>query len=138
MKDLHIIKILSDSEFVIDGGKMDDLKLGDEFEIRGSSDGDKIIDLDGHELGFLGTKKGSVSIVELHDNFSLVKTRWIPAQTVKNPFGNSSLSLHTALSQGYVETQGHYESLNVNPEDVDRTDDDYEISVGDVLIKKKV
>lgn len=70
-KQFHIVKILNDSEFIINAGTEDGTKVGDQFKIIGHEK-EKIIDpLTKDELGTLETSKGNISVSNVMEKMSI-------------------------------------------------------------------
>lgn len=128
----HIIRILSDTKFIIDGGKEDGLKQDSKFEIRGG-DEEPVTNLQGKVIGYIGAPKANLYMYELHDNFSILASKLIEAHTIP---GFSDLMRASSLGNLYSEKKvpAHYKRLPIDETQMQPLNDDSPIKKGDVVI----
>lgn len=129
-KELKIIRIISDTEFIMNGGTEDDISNGDLFEVRDKK-GEKIVDLDGELLGYLGGRKAILEVTQVHDNFSVLRSEYIDPKP-DNYYSNALFnSMKDALSLS--SSSGHYEHLSINIDEMEPLESSSPISKGDIL-----
>ncbi|MFZ2588123.1 hypothetical protein [Paucilactobacillus nenjiangensis] len=132
-KSFHIIRILSDTELIIDGGENDSLYLDQHFIIK-DTDGEEIVDLNNKVIGFLGAEKAEMSLSQLYDKFSVLKSEFVESRQVtvyKNGFAAKSLT-QMAGSDKYVPS--HYEKLKIDTRDLEPLKNTSAIKKGDIAI----
>lgn len=121
-KQFHIIRILSDTRFIIDAGKKDGIKKNNTFSII-DSEGEEIKDLKGNIIGHLGETKGKIIAKEVYDSFTVAQTKFVEnAFRVNTPFS----ALRTA-------EPAHYERLNIDTKEIEPLGNENPIKKGDVV-----
>lgn len=126
----NIVQIVDESTFIIDGGAINDVSIGDKFRIIGDSY-NKIIDPKTKQIiDKIPTYKATIIAKEVYDNVSICKTKWHEA------VDNNPMDLYEAsknlLSSMYQQV-GHYEEVNVNHKQMKPLEnhDDSPVNLGD-------
>lgn len=112
-KDIHVIRILSHKEIIIDAGYKDGIKKDMKFDILDSV-GDPVKDLNGKLLGSLSSVKVTIGILQLHDKFSIIGyTKQDSTMRISVPTINTLLSGNST-----VRTTINNDTLNVNSDEI--------------------
>lgn len=77
-KQFHIVKIINDSEFIINAGT-DDTAVGDKFKIIGYADEEIVDPITNDSLGSIETSKGIIHITHVFEKMSIASsgTRYV-------------------------------------------------------------
>jgi hypothetical protein len=137
--EFRIVRILSDQEFVINGGSDNDIELGQAFKIV-DPEGNPIKDLDDEIIGYLGAEKGILYADDVRESLTILKTKFVEERTTSltNPYTNIFNSTHGPISGLTALTHripAHYQRANIDPsemEPLEKTDDP--IHKGDLAI----
>ncbi|HJE44431.1 hypothetical protein [Levilactobacillus namurensis] len=123
--DAQVIRILSDTELVINLGSEDGINYNDKFEIY--EPGEQMINpLTNEKLGAFDYVKASVEAKEIHEKFSIVKHVTKSRETVSH----GGLSALSQMTKEVTRTTTHSLPVNENqilPQNIKST----QIQVGD-------
>ena len=124
MNNYHVVKIIDDKTIIINAGKKDNVKIGDEFEIY--FDSESIIDpITKENLGSYSIIKDCVKVTDVFDKISICKGLMIPNQMVNTMTTLSSLLI------------SERKSLNIDKTDISGNDNNTsKIKLGDKVRKK--
>ncbi|MFD1422031.1 hypothetical protein [Lactiplantibacillus songbeiensis] len=125
--DGKVIRILSDTDLIINLGSNDEVGYGNRFEIY--EPGESIKDPTTHEsLGVLDYIKATVEVTELHKSFSIVQHRSTKRETVSR----GGLSAFSQRTESIETTKIH--TLPVNKDSIEpRHIKNEQIQVGDPI-----
>ncbi|MDY2519614.1 hypothetical protein [Weissella cibaria] len=130
-KEFHIVKIINDTEFIINAGYGDAVK-GDKFKIIGYADEEIIDPITNESLGSIETSKGTIFITRVFEKMSIASSG---TRTV-NPVMSSFLQQNPTKFMTDLYKQERIK-LNVDLTQVsgasNRTDDP--IQIGDIVVK---
>lgn len=119
---IRIIRIVSDSEFIIDAGSLYGVKIGQRFDII-DPDLNPITDLDGNRLGNLGATKATLTATDIRESFSILRTDKVPFNN-DNPF-----------STPILPNAKYFSRVKIDPSDMEPLDTtDAPIHKGDIAI----
>ena len=133
-KKFKIIKIIDESTFMIDAGKMD-IDKGDILRIIGDKtipikepDTDKVIEE-------LPTYKAYLTAEFVYDRVSICKTEWVKGYSTDGLIKKSSfadISKQFKMMTEGTRVPGHYEEVPINEEQIEDFDnnDDSPVSLG--------
>lgn len=122
-KQFHIIRILSDTQFVIDAGETDNIRAGNTFSIV-DSNGEAIKDLDGNVIGHLGKTKGLITVSDVHEKFAVAKT--------EQEYTRVPISAMQSL-----RSSTHYQRLNIDTSEIEPLENENPIKKGDLVELQK-
>jgi len=94
-KNLHIVKIISETTFVINAGSDDGFDVGDKFNIIGDGPAEIIDPITGELLGSFTGSKGQIVIMQIQPKMSLAQTE----TKFVNAFASSLQSLTGSYRQ---------------------------------------
>lgn len=123
MNDYHIVKIIDEKTIVINAGKKNNIKVGDEFEIY--FDSENIIDpITNEDLGCYSIIKDYVQVTNVFEKISICKSY-------------SAGTLFTTMNVFSSLVGSECKSLNVDKTDISGFGNDTtKIKVGDKVRKK--
>ncbi|MFC6253030.1 hypothetical protein ACFP1H_00050 [Secundilactobacillus hailunensis] len=119
--DGKVIRILSDTELVINLGAKDGVNYNDNFEIY--EPGEKVIDPTTHKnLGVLDYVKAEVKVIELHPSFSLVSHQTTKTETVThnalNVFAQSTRDRTTTVTHTLPVNRNQITPLKIKAKEI--------------------
>ncbi|TVV24859.1 hypothetical protein FO433_03160 [Weissella cibaria] len=76
-KELHIVKIISETTFVINAGSDDGFSVGDKFDIIGQGPAEIIDPITGESLGSFTGSKGRILITQIQPKMALAETETV-------------------------------------------------------------
>lgn len=119
--DGKVIRILSDTELIINLGADDGVEFGSKFEIY--EPGESVVDPSTKKnLGVLDYVKATVKVIELHNSFSLVKNQEIKTETVThnslNIFAQSTQDRRTVITHTLPVNKDQIEPLNIKSKEI--------------------
>lgn len=131
---IKIIKIISDSEFIINAGSNQHVKIGTEFSILDKK-GEEVKDPDTEEvLGYLDITKGEIHVTRVFPNMSIAKSE---TYTV----GGLSASMLAFQSSNSLSGVTKHKSLNVDKNQISSLNtsghSDVPIQIGDLVYSKQ-
>lgn len=140
-KNIKVAKIISTKQIVINAGKKNGIKVGDELEIVGQI-GDPVKDPDtGEVLGTLDNLKGRVTVTTVYENMAIADA---PTKDILDDPYTQSQRLTAKLARMSDPLQPFkktiQEDLNVDPEEITgglpegENEYDNQIHVGDTVI----
>lgn len=129
--EFKLIRIISDTEFIMNGGTNDNVRTGDLFEVR-DKDGEMITDLDGKVLGQIGGVKAELEVSQVYENFSILRSKYIEPSQTNSVAISATKSLGKLLNP--IDNFGHYDHLNINISDMQPIVSKMPISKGDSLV----
>ena len=139
--EFKIIRILSDTKFVINGGTVNEIQVDDKFKIV-DPNANPLEDLDGNVIGHLGAKKATLIAKEVHDTFSILRTKFVPAvKSSQVPSAFQATALKSTRQfvqslQGNIDTTAHYQRVDIDPSEMEPEEKtDEPIHKGDTAIK---
>lgn len=121
--EFRIIRIISDKEFIIDGGIDEGIEFGQRFKIM-DPNSNPIIDLDGNELGKLGSKKAILIADDIREHFTVLKTKYV-----------ESRKMGSNMNMKFDMFPAHYQRVEIDPEEMEPLEtSDAPIHKGDLAI----
>lgn len=127
--DFKIIRIISDTEFIVDAGSNDGVKNGDKFQVLDAKS-NPIKDMDDNVIGYYGAQKEILTATDVHDAFSILKTRFV------NSTSNKETPIQQIMKSGTFaplvtgamrsDVPAHYKRANIDPsemEPLEKSDD---------------
>lgn len=120
----RIVKIVDETKFIINAGKIDGIDVDDKFNILNNSK-EKIIDPETDEvLGEIESTKGTIIVSKAYDKMSICRSSWIE--------GQPTLGMNFDFMEKIA--RGHYKELNVDEDDISALGNTSEpIKVGDYV-----
>lgn len=76
-KELHIVKIISETTFVINAGSDDGFNVGDKFDIVGQGPTEIVDPITGESLGSFTGSKGKILITQIQPKMALAETETV-------------------------------------------------------------
>lgn len=127
-KQFHIVKIINDSEFVINAG-FEDTNVGDKFNIIGYSSEEIIDPVTDEPLGRIATSKGTIEVTRVFEKMSIASS----GLTYINPLAHQFMT-NTPMFDMYKQERIR---LNVDLNQVSgvTTRTDAPIQIGDDVVK---
>lgn len=132
----NIVRILSDTEFIIDGGSNDGIESGQKFKII-DPNSNPINGTDGEIIGYLGAEKNTLHAYDVRDTFSVLRTNYVPAVMDSHYRQQTAIMSKMALKtlQSLTDIPAHYEPANVNPDDIEPIESSTDpIQKGDIAV----
>lgn len=112
-KEFKVIRIISDKEFIIDGGKNDEIESGQRFKIIDPKANP--IKKDDEVIGYLGAQKQILIATDVRDNFSVLNTPYVKAKTKAH-------SMSATVTESFFNASivpGHYERAKIDPAEME-------------------
>lgn len=137
--NFKIIRIISDTEFIIDAGSNDGVKNGDKFQVLDTKS-NPIKDMDDNVIGYYGAQKEILTATDVHDTFSILKTRFINSTSNKETSIQQMMKSSTfaPFVTGSMRTDvpAHYKRANIDPSEMEPLEkSDAPIQKGDTARK---
>ncbi|MBQ0837520.1 hypothetical protein KBP51_13925 [Lactiplantibacillus pentosus] len=121
--DFKIIRIISDTEFIVDAGSNDGVKNGDKFQVL-DPDANPIIDMDDNLIGYYGAQKEILTVIDVHDTFSILKTRFVEATSnketsIQRVMKSSAFGVPFVTASMRSDVPAHYKRANIDPSEME-------------------
>lgn len=121
-KEIKVAKIIDDTSIVINAGENQGIQENDKFQIIGKLGSEPVIDPDTKEsLGTLDDIKATVIAQDIFPNMTVCRSKYIKEEingaAIPNA-GKAGFARTIKQLQNGILSSGHYESLNVDEQQI--------------------